>query len=97
MIAKKCERSNTGQFKFCAFSFVFLIECPAPEIRAIIPPHSAQKSPLPLFSKEGLAKLPPLKKGDSGGFECGFNPCHGLQFLNELLRHTLAFDFFDPP
>jgi hypothetical protein len=56
----------------------------------IFPPHSSQKSPLPLFSKEGLnfyGEILPLKKGDRGGFEYEFGRSHRLNFLNELLRH----------
>ena len=28
--------------------------------------------------------------GDDGGFEFDFSCCHRLDFLNELLRHTLG-------
>ncbi len=34
-----------------------------------------------------MEKIPPLKKGDKGGFEFEFSRCHRLKFLNELLRH----------
>src|SRR3989442_7759182 len=44
------------------------------------------------FSKEGLKsseKIPPLKKGDRGGFEYDFSRRHRLEFLHERLKnHT---------
>jgi hypothetical protein len=39
------------------------------------------------LSTSHLCNVPPLKKGDEGGFEFDFSCCHRLDFLNELLRH----------
>jgi hypothetical protein len=48
--------------------------------------------PFPSLAKRGenrTEKIPPLKKGDKGGFEFNFSGCYRLDFLNELLtRHT---------
>src|SRR5207247_11450487 len=43
-----------------------VFDCPASEVRRKFPPHSAQKSPLPLFSKEGLRSY-----GQNAPFEIG--------------------------
>src|SRR6266852_5670442 len=53
-------------------------------------PMPPKNLPFPLFSKEGLEsseKIPPLKKGDRGGFEYDFSRRHRLEFLHELLRN----------
>jgi len=58
-------------------------------------PHNSQIIPLkispsPFFQrgvKAGTEKIPPLKKGDRGGFEFEFNRYHRVYFLNELLGH----------
>jgi len=51
----------------------------------------SEKSPLLLFSKERLISqgvIPPLKKGDKGGFEFHFGWCRRLDFFSEFLGHT---------
>src|SRR4029077_16816498 len=52
----------------------------------------SENLPFPSLAKRGenrTEKIPPLKKGDKGGFEFNFSGCHRLDFLNELLRrHT---------
>jgi hypothetical protein len=40
-----------------------------------------------------MEKIPPLKKGDQGGFEFDFSCCNRVDFLNELLRHHTSPDF----
>src|SRR3989475_12725116 len=58
------------------------------------PRHSAKNLPFPSFPKRGLSpteEIPPLKKGDSGGFECGLLPPPSFGFFNELLGHHTRF------
>ena len=50
----------------------------------------SENLPFPSLAKRGenrTEKIPPLKKGDKGGFEFNFSCCHRLDFLNELLSH----------
>ena len=69
------------------------------EIRNIILASFHTKNcPFPLFGKEGwnrTEKIPPLKKGDQGGFEFNVSGCHRLDFLNELLSQHTRFTVFN--
>ena len=69
-----------------------LDQCAGSEIRNIILASFRRKiSPSPLWQRgvRIARRIPPLKKGDKGGFELNFRGCHHLDFLNELLRrHT---------
>src|SRR6266542_927556 len=40
-----------------------------------------------IYRYTSSVKLHVIPAGDTGGFERGFNHCHGLEFLNELLKH----------
>jgi hypothetical protein len=56
----------------------------SPNNSRLTPPKNL---PFPSFPKRGqrfTEKIPPLKKGDRGGFERDFCRCHRLEFLNEF-------------
>src|SRR5918995_7076773 len=57
-----------------------------PRLTSLSPIRSTIKL-LPMSPARSLPLSPVCTKGDRGGFECGFNHCYRLEFLNELLRH----------